>query len=112
MDIIKLICDKQNIEGLDPLDIQLAINEFKGGMININDWRVQSTSNRNGIILFNEATYDVKTIGCVLNYFDLGEKSCQLVKGYFNLDSHCDCATCINSVLIDYLNGRIKKKKK
>lgn len=70
MDIIKLICDKQNIEGIDPLDIQLAISENNAGMINPSNWKVQSVSNKNGIILFNEATYDIKTIGCVLDYFD------------------------------------------
>lgn len=111
MDIIRLVCDKQNIDGIDPLDIQLAISEAKSGMINPSDWKIQSISNKDGIVLFNEATYDIKTISCVLDYFDLGEKSCSTVKGYYNLRNTDDCATCINSVLSDYISGRIKKKK-
>lgn len=111
MDIIKLVCDKQKIKGLDPNDIMLAISEYKCGMINPTDWKVQSVTRNDGITLFNESTYDVKYIDCVLNNFCLGKaRSCATLKGYFNIPSSADCADCINKVLNDYLNGRIKKK--
>ena len=110
MDIIKLVCDKKNINGIDPIDIQLAISEYKAGMLNPKSWKLQSSSFDNGITLFNEETFDIKTIGCVLDYFDLGNKNCNNIKGYFNLRASEDCASCINAVLNDYQSGRIKRK--
>lgn len=110
MDIVKLVCDKKKIEGIEPENILSAIAEYKMGLINPTEWKLQSVSVDKGITLVNEATYDIKTISCVLNYFDLGNKSCPAVKGYFHLRTSDDCANCINSTLVDYMSGRIKKK--
>lgn len=110
MDIVKLICDKNKINEIEPEYILSAINEYKMGLINPSDWKLQSISVK-GITLLNEQTYDVKTIGCVLDYFDLGNKSCSAIREYFNLYASDDCADCIKSTLNDYMSGRIKRKK-
>lgn len=111
MDIIKLIKEHRLIEGLEPEEILDVLNEPLG-YINNSDWVIKVES-CDGIIIENKIDNRIKTINCVLDYFDFGDRNCPMILNYYKIDGgSTKCSRCLRCAISDYLSGRIKINKK